>query len=330
MTIPTIQIVTAKERLEKGDMVTPEPIVSGLLFRKSMAVLGAPEDSFKTHWALQLTICLAGGIPCYSHSLKKSVVVYMCLEGGEGYILERLEEKIAIMGVNRDEILSKIHISDCSGMRLDDRATAEGLEVAITTMKPPPEVVIFDPITYAMNEDVRFSPQKAKLCRNLLSIANSINGVTLPIIHCRKDTQNNDSMDDFLGSSIIAAAAATRIKLFRLGNRLNVYAKTRYAERPDEVSLVWKHPLLEVLPEVLKPRENAKRLVLKALRSAPTKETILGNLVDSVAAEANCNPKTVRSAVGNLEVEGEVTVSRLPKSAKKLVELVSKEKIQAS
>lgn len=330
MQIPVIEIITVKERLEKGNIVPPEPIVSGLLFRKSMAVLGAPDDSFKTHWALQLAISLAAGIPCFSHSVKRSNVVYLFLEGGEGYILERLEEKIAAMGVNREEVLGKIHIRDCTGMRLDDKNVVEGLEATLITTEPMPDVVIFDPITYALNEDVRFSPERVKLCRNLLRIADSINGVTLPIIHCRKDTQDNDNMDDFLGTSIVAAAAATRIKLYRQDNLLNMYAKTRYAERPDKIGLVWKHPLLEVAPEVLKPREEAKRCIIETLKGNANQEVKLGDLVSKLSASTNHNQKTVRAAVENLEVEGKVTTSRLPKSAIKVVELVAEDKIYAS
>lgn len=330
MQIPDIEIITVKERLEKGDVVPPEPVVSGLLFRRSMAVLGAPDDSFKTQWALQLAISLAAGIPCFSHSVKKSNVVYLFLEGGEGYILERLEEKVAALGLNQDEVLSKIHIRDCTGMRLDKEEIALGIELTLTTTEPKPDVVIFDPITYAVNEDVRFSPEKTKLCRNLMTIANNINGVTLPIIHCRKDTQDNDSMDDFLGTSIVAAVAATRIKLFRNGNLLNMYAKTRYAERPDKTSLVWKAPLLEVLPEVLKPRQEARRSVIDILKGNTNGEVRLSDILRKVSEATGRNEKTVRAAVENLEVEGKVKVYNLPKSATKIVKLIAEDKIYAS
>ena len=71
----------------------------------------------------------------------------------------------------------------------------------------------------------------------------------------RKDAQDNDNMDDFLGSGVVAHAAATRIKLYRNENKLNMHVKVRHAERPDKTSLVWKYPLLEVASGDL----NAKR-----------------------------------------------------------------------
>lgn len=78
--------MTVKDRLNQGGLSSPEPIVSGLLFNKSVAVLGAQDDSFKTHFTIQLAICLTLGIPCYSFSTKPSYVAYMVLEGGESYI----------------------------------------------------------------------------------------------------------------------------------------------------------------------------------------------------------------------------------------------------
>jgi AAA domain len=323
----TIQIISVKERLEKGDATQPEAIVSGLLFRKSMAVIGAPDDSFKTNFALQLIVSLAAGKPCYSYSLTKCNIVYLVLEGGEDYILERIEEKVSALGLNRDEVLGKISVFDASQKRLDDDNISQGIEASLSALTPRPDVIVFDPITYAMEEDVRFSPQKSKLCKNLLRIANNLNCVVLPIIHCRKSTQDNDNMDDFLGTSIVTDMAATRIKLFRADeNTVKVYVKTRYAERPDALTLTWKQPLLEVAPEVLQPRTECKRKLIEWLRN-DGEDMKMTDLVTKVAELTKHNPKTVRIALGNLSFERQVQIYPLPKSAIKMVHLIEKEEV---
>jgi hypothetical protein len=75
-------------------------------------------------------------------------------------------------------------------------------------------------------------------------------------------------MDEILGTIITVAASATRIKLFRKDEfNVNVYAKARYAERPDKISLVWKYPLLEVQPSILKPSEESKKAILEFLKN---------------------------------------------------------------
>ena len=329
----TINIVSVKERLEKGNATQPEQIVSGLFFRKSMAVIGAPDDSFKTNFALQLVVSLAAGKPCYSYALKQCNVVYLVLEGGEDYILERIEEKVSALGLNRDDILGRISVFDASQKRLDDDKVSQGIEDSLAALSPQPDVVVFDPITYAMSEDVRFSPQKAKLCRNLLRLANRLNCVVLPIIHCRKSTQDNDNMDDFLGTSIVADMAATRIKLYRLSeNQVKVYSKTRYAERPDALTMIWKYPLLEVAPEVLQPRIDCQRKILKEMSSSACEPLKMAELVSKVAELTKHNQKTVRLALGTLAFEGKVQIYNLPKSAVKMVILTEAEdeKIYAS
>ena len=321
--VPNFNFMTAKDRIAQG-ISPPRPLVGNLLFRKTIAGLTAPEDSHKTNCATQLAICLSLGIPCYSYSCKKSQVAYLVLEGGEDYILERLEEKIEAMGVNRDEALQGIYILDCPSMQLDDEATAQRLKQNLLDLNPRPEVVILDPITYALNEDVRYSPNKTKLVRNSLEIAKVLDGVVLLIVHTRKGAKDNADMDDFLGSGQIARAAATRIKLYRKDNRVNMYVKVRHSERPNPLSLVWKHPLLEVEQEILRPREEAKAAILQALENAPynIKATVLGELVRQVAQSTEHNEKTVRAAITNLEVEGKVEILRVQDSATKVVKLV--------
>jgi RecA-family ATPase len=269
-----------KERLAHGDLSLPEPVVGGLLIRKSLAVIGAPDDSFKTNWATQLAISLIKGIPSYSFNCKPSVVAYMVLEGVTDYIYERIDDKIDAMGLNRDEIIDKLYVVDCSKQPLDEEAVSADIENSLNNLDPKPDVVIFDPITYAINEDVRFSPKKAALCKNLIRIAESLNGVVLAVIHCRKGTQNNISTDDFIGSSIVADMAATRIKLFREENNVTMFIKTRYAERPDAIKLTWAKPLLNVAHNVLSERAECNISTIEFLTAKSDKTFILGDLVD--------------------------------------------------
>lgn len=318
-------IMTAQERIARG-ISSPNPLVGDLLFRQTIAALGASQDSFKTNWSTQLTICLAVGIPCYSYSCRKSQVAYLVLEGGEDYILERMEEKIQALGVNREEALRGIYTLNCSQLQLDDEDTMEHLRHDLCNLNPKPDVVIFDPITYALDEDVRYSPNKTRLIRNANKLVEELGGgVVLLVVHTRKGAKDNADMDDFLGSGQIARAAATRIKLYRSdGDEVSMYAKTRHAERPDKISLVWKHPLLELEQTILRPREECKLALFHALENAPygIKAMVLGDLVRQISTSTNHNTKTVRSAIANLEVEGKVEILRVPGSATKVVRLL--------
>jgi len=318
-------IMTAEDRIAQGTS-SPNPIVGDLLFGGTIAALGAPEDSHKTNWTIQLAICLAAGMPCYSYSCRKSQVAYLVLEGGEDYILERMEEKIQALGVNREEALRGIYTLNCSQLQLDDEDTINQLGDDLCNLDPKPAVVVFDPITYALDEDVRYSPNKTRLIRNANRIIEELDGgIVLLVVHTRKGARDDANMDDFLGSGQPSRAAATRIKLYRDdGNRVSMYAKTRHAERPDKISLVWRHPLLELEQTTLQPRAECKVAVIHALEHAPhnIKAMVLGDLVMQVSTSTNHNAKTVRSAIANLEVEGKVEILRVTGSATKVVGLV--------
>ena len=104
---------------------------------------------------------------------------------------------------------------------------------------------------------------------------------------------------------------------------MNVYFKTRHADRPANMSLIWKHPLLEVEETTLAPREQAKVEVIRYLENAPYKLKAwgLGELVKDVSQEIRHNVKTVRTAIANLEIEGKVEIMRVENSATKIVRL---------
>ena len=325
-----MELKTIEEHLKGHTPKRPEPIVAGLLFRKTMAVLGAPDDSFKTNWAIQLAVSVAAGIPFLSYSCRKSRVVYVVLEGGQDYILERFEEKVDAMGVDKNEVMKNVYVMDCTGCQLDDENELKEVENAIDKVSPSPDLVILDPITYALNEDVRFSPKKTELSRKMLGNTELWDNVTLLVVHCRKDAQDNDSTDDFLGSGVLSRAAATRIKLFRFDEtKVNMYSKTRHAERPDELQLQMHYPLLIVGGHDLSPRNESVRLVLESLKER-SGEIGLSELVEEIHKRKKYNGKTVRAAIDNLQLEGKVQVERLPKSAKKVVRLAAPEVVQAS
>ena len=230
------------------------------------------------------------------------------------------------MGVDREEALRGIYTMNCSQLQLDDQDTIRKLGDTLCNLSPKPNVVIFDPITYALDEDVRYSPDKTRLIRNANRIVQELDdGVVLLVVHTRKGARDNADMDDSLGSGQIARAAATRIKLYRDdSDRVSMYAKTRHAERPDRISLVWRHPLLLIEPTVLRPREECKVAAIQALENAPydLRAMVLGDLAIQVSRSARHNPKTVRSAVTDLVVEAKVEILRVPGSAAKVVRLV--------
>ena len=317
-----LELLSVKESLEQDNFIVPEPIVSGWIFRDTLVVLGAPENSFKTTLSIQLSICLAAGIPFFNFQCKSCIVVYLVLEGGKGYMLERIEEMVNAMGLDNNLVLSRIYIEEFSSSQLNDEAFVRNTGAALMKLDQKPDFIVFDPVTYALSEDVRYSPTMTMLAGNMIQLAKSINGVSMVILHCRKGATDDDNMDDLLGSSVLADAAATRIKLYRKGDDLHVFSKTRYAETPETINLCFRHPILTIAPEQLKPREESRRVVLKILEQCQDQKKHLAELVEEAKQKTSHNPKTIRAAIEDLETKGTLQLCKIPHSALKYAKLV--------
>jgi len=314
------ELPTTREIIEKG--IAPAKPLGFNIFRKSITYVGAPEDSFKTQWAVQLAISLTLGKPCYGYSCKKCIVLYAVLEGAKDYILERIEEKVEAMGVDRDEVLSNLFVVDLTNKSLSNKDDV--LELKERMLQTPADVIFLDPISALLAEDERFSSLRTIFATNLLEVAETIDGAIVLIAHCRKGTHNNNDMDEIAGHSVMKNLSATRIKFFRHKDRkdwLSIYQKTRYAERPEKIELRWKAPLLEMRLGVLKPREIIRKEILKYL--AENGEQILSEFTFKIAEKIKHNSKTVRIVLDNLEIEGEIRIDKVPHSAKKIVKRIS-------
>jgi RecA-family ATPase len=317
---PDLRAPTIRERLEEG-IKLPGHIVSGLIVRKYLTVFGGEEDTFKSTMMCQLAVCVAGGIPWLGFSCEKGKVAYLVMEGTDDYIIERMVNIAATLGVPQDVVGDEIRVINFSQKPLDKKDETDKLHELLKIDKP--DVAICDPVTYMISKDIRYSPTVNSLSDNLQAIAKDLNLAIIVVMHTKKGTRDTESMDDIVGSSMLKDKAASRIKVFRLGdtqqNQLHFYAKTRLSERPDMLNLVFTDPAIEVVETQLRPRQQAKRDVLASLNQSHPQ--VLGELVSSIKSG---NPKTVRAAINDLEVEKKLSVTRVPGSATKMVELLQR------
>ncbi len=310
-------IPTMSERLKKGTTAPEQLVSNALLTRESITLFGGAEDSFKSFLMCQLSVCLASGSSWLGHSCRQcNTVVYLVMEGGDDYILERIESIACELGQNLPDVFARIRVVPYLYEPLDMDEAPENLYAALKEVNP--DVVICDPVTYQMSQDVRYSPTMTRLGTNLLKIARDLNTAVVAVLHTKKNSQNSNDMDDFIGSSILKDMAASRIKVFRQEDKqMELYAKTRYAERPDTIKLVFKYPVFDVVEEVAKPRAKAMMGVTDYLERCG--QEVLGILVEMVKQAQTVNEKTVRAVISALEVEGLLKIEPMPGSARKLV-----------
>lgn len=313
-----LSIPTMDERLKQGTRLPEQLMSNALVVRREITILSGLEDSFKTTIACQAAVCLAAGIPCLGFSCQQcNTVVYLVIEGTDDYILERMENMAHALGVPLDVISKRIRVSPYYLRPLGEPEVLNELIGTLADIRP--DVIICDPVTYSLTGDLRYSPVMQALGKNLAAVARRFNAAVVGVMHTRKGTQDNDNMDDIMGSSVLADIAACRIKVYRSGDTLNLYAHTRYGPRPDPVKLIYTNPLFVVSDEIRKPRDKARLGVIQELRDRSPR--VLGELVRQVTIGTNANEKTVRAAISDLEVELKVFVIRSPGSAVKQVHL---------
>ncbi len=316
-------IPTAEEWLDQGIPVTKSIMSSGLLARKNLTIYGAIDDSYKSWLLCQLAVCLASGTDWLCFSTQKcGTIVYLVMEGSMEYLLERMENITESFGLDWSEIQKRIRIVEYLQESLDNKETATKLYDSLKKVNP--DVVILDPITYMIAGDTRYSPVMVTVGNNLLQIARGLNCAVLAVMHCRKQTKNNDNMADIIGSGQLKNMAATRIKLFRgTGSdeyKVWFYAHTRYSERPKALELVHNGVSFNVLETQLKPREAAREAIIEILLKR--NDQPVTTLAQAAAKMVGCDQKTARGAITDLEVKDIVELRKKGKgSAAKLAHL---------
>jgi len=287
--------------LKTLELPRPQQLVSPcLVTRNSITLLFGDEDSFKTQFVTQLAVCLNAGIPFFGFQTIPCNVVYYTMEGVEGDIVDRILEKGEALGVDTDNI----GVCPCYDKLLDKPGDYEAIREMLRHRGS--DVVIFDPVTYVIAGDVRFSPTMLHVVTNGLNLASTYGIAIVFVIHTRKDSPEGD-MHGFLGSNILTAASATRIRIDRskeIPNQATLTFRTRYAERPLDRMIMWRAPLLKAVGDLI-PRGQQ-------IREAINEETSFGEVkgitqfCESVAKKVGCDSKSVRHVISNMKMTGEL------------------------
>jgi len=296
------------------ELPRPEAIVSPhLITRNSITLLFADEDSFKTQFATQLAVCLNAGIPFLDYETIPSNVVYYTMEGVEGDIVDRILEKGEALAVDTDDI----GVCPCYDKQLDRPGDYEKIKEMLRDRGS--DVVIFDPVTYVIAGDVRFSPTMLHVVSNGLNLATTFGIAIVFVIHTRKDSPKGD-MHGFLGSNILTAASATRIRIDRsqeIPNQATLTFRTRYDERPLDRLIMWHTPLLQAVGELIPKRQQIKQAINEELSFGEVSGVT--QFCELIARKVACDNKSVRHVIADMIMQGQVRMGRVGGSATKTV-----------
>jgi hypothetical protein len=123
-------------------LAPPQPLIDGVLFKETLAAIYGSEGTYKSFAALDMSLCLAAGIPWHGRQVARSPFVYVAAEGSSG-LRQRLE---AWERANGRDAPDGCHWITDAPQLLDD-AEVDDLLTALEDILPPPELVTLDTVS---------------------------------------------------------------------------------------------------------------------------------------------------------------------------------------
>ena len=215
------------------DEPIPEQVwlVEGHIPAAAFTIISGQPSSYKTRFALDLTLSVAQNKPLYGKiPVKKSGVLIIDEESGRRLLHRQLREQGAIKGL-------PIRISSHSNFKLND--TSVGM-VLLECRTYNLDTVIFDSLSHIHTANENDAPEMTRVLKHLQKLTDS--GITVIVItHNRKESQfTSYGGSEVRGSSAIFAAADAQLTLIPKedGKLIVRQNKLRYAKVPKPFELL--------------------------------------------------------------------------------------------
>lgn len=200
--------------LEYFDQIAPsldvQDFVQGLLVEQSSSVLYGESNSGKTFFATALALAVAAGMPFFGRRVEQGGVLYLALEGGQGF-----RNRVSAWKERHDALASPVHfVAVPSQVNLlhPDADTPRVIEAAATAAKhmgAPVKLIIVDTLARAMAGGNENAPEDmGALVMNMDKIRAKTGAAVLFIHHSGKDAAKGAR-----GHSSLRAAIDTEIEV---------------------------------------------------------------------------------------------------------------------
>jgi hypothetical protein len=192
------QLLSAQEVLK---LPAPEWLVDDLLPRDALGVMFGAPGSFKSFLALDLALCVSGGLPWGHHETKQGPVIYISGEGRSGFSI-RLEAWMTNAGVDD---LPGFHLFPETLPLLDGRHAPAFAELCA---KMRPALVVIDTLARSMvGGDENSTRDMGVLMDSVDLIRKACEAHVLLVHHTTKGG------DGYRGSSALEGAADTMLQV---------------------------------------------------------------------------------------------------------------------
>lgn len=181
-TVPTFRTLSLTDIRNLPD---PEWIVNRFLQADSFAVLFGAPGSTKSFWALDISLCIATGLPFHGSDVKKGQVLYAAGEGLRG-LKWRIESwLLAHPEANEEDVLSNLRIIPDVPHLLDESHKAKLLNTAeiMSEREEPLVLVVVDTWARAIVGGDENSQKDTGLAVNTCDCIRRNTGATVLVVH---------------------------------------------------------------------------------------------------------------------------------------------------
>jgi hypothetical protein len=246
-------LTTAATQLEE-----PDPsrlwLVEHLWQRAGTGLIGGSAKSMKTWLALDLALSIASDTRALDtfEVHRPGNVLYVCAEGGEGYVKQRLIALCLHRDLSLDSLRHRLEIIP-RAIRID---TADGLgRLKATIRRLAPVVIILDPLVRLHRLDENSASSVSGMLSNLTELQQAHDLAIILVHHSTKQGAKSGEMggQGFRGSSDFYAWGDSNILIKKTSNnqkRFVVATEHRAAPAADKFTLestTDEHPRLQIV-----------------------------------------------------------------------------------
>jgi hypothetical protein len=193
------QLLSVEEVLK---LPAPEWLVDDFLPRDGLGVMFGSPGSYKSFLALDLALCVAGGLPWGHHEVRKGPVVYITGEGRSGFSV-RVEAWLTNTGV---ETVDGFHLLPEMLPLLDSSRYVPAFASLCATLRPA--LVVIDTLARSMSGgDENSTRDMGVLMESVDTIRRACGAHVLLVHHTTKGG------DGYRGSSALEGAADTMVRV---------------------------------------------------------------------------------------------------------------------
>jgi len=198
---------------EMKSLPPPEPLIDGVLFRDTIAVLDGGPGSFKSFVAIDMALSIASGVDWHECPVRQGPVLYVCAEGASG-----MGKRIKAWELVHNQQAPECTYCVPETVNFLDPGAVEQLCELIRGLPEPPVFAAIDTLARSMpGGEENTSKDMGLAVAAMDAVRREANGATVMVLH-----HVNRAQGTIRGHSSLLGAVDTELKATKTGMNLTL------------------------------------------------------------------------------------------------------------